>query len=725
MAVTKIHAIKKTLGTALSYIKNPEKTERELLVSAYNCSPDTAEMEFALTQRVAGERKVRGRRPANQNLAYHLIQSFSPNDPVTPEQAHELGKQLADRFLGGKHEYVIATHVDKGHIHNHVIINATSWLTGQKLRTQPYKTVAQLRAISDQICITNELSVIRQPARLPTSYKEWMERKKGASWKAELRKRLNFILDRATSYNEFLTMCKELDVAVDDSGKHITYRLRDLPQKKVVRGNKLGASGEFTQTGVEERVEENGNVKAFLHSAVLEELSQSGSWEDLLKRLERNHEIRVTEGKLGLIYHLPDGIKRKETVLGGAFSKEQLLRALEDREYVLSSEPTPSLREQWEEASVQKQKKIDLVPVRLKAEDIEKISLDGLLIRVPVNGKEASVFLDNRHLDFDAGTKTYTAYLGSEYTYYALQDNPNPDLPESDQLNQPVRGETVIRAIEKRNQVECRWVDVPEEYIRSVRPDRLILSFQKDGVPEAFFGGEDMRITATDCQVRVYDHWTYGKQFKGAELRSILEQSGGEDAADRMWRRYRAYLRKNQHRQVHVLEKVLNVMHREDVQGLNGFVRQTAELDAQIEARQSHVRILRQRKAQYAMVHRYLDAVRRHEPIWERVQQLRGAAKQKLEQSHRQELELYRTARDNLLAMNVEPTVEPEKVVGMLDNLEEELRRYDAEIQALEKRRQEVAQAEAVVREILGEERKEDSQQPERRDQKDRTGQTR
>ena len=126
MAITKIHAIKSTLGKALAYIENPDKTDGQMLVSGYNCEPQTASIDFEMTAVLA--HKARNlKRKRSTNLAYHLIQSFSPEDAVTPEQAHELGKKLAFEYTGGKYEYVVATHIDKGHIHNHIMINAVSF----------------------------------------------------------------------------------------------------------------------------------------------------------------------------------------------------------------------------------------------------------------------------------------------------------------------------------------------------------------------------------------------------------------------------------------------------------------------------------------------------------------------------------------------------------------------------------------------------------------------
>ena len=152
MAITKIHAIKSTLGKALDYIENPDKTDGQMLVSGYNCEPQTASIDFEMTAVLA--HKARNlKRKRSTNLAYHLIQSFSPEDAVTPEQAHELGKKLAFEYTGGKYEYVVATHIDKGHIHNHIMLNAVSFYDYKKLRTVPYRTARQIRDISDRLCM--------------------------------------------------------------------------------------------------------------------------------------------------------------------------------------------------------------------------------------------------------------------------------------------------------------------------------------------------------------------------------------------------------------------------------------------------------------------------------------------------------------------------------------------------------------------------------------------
>ena len=112
MAYTKIHAIKATVDKAIEYICNPDKTDEQIYVSSYACAPETAAIDFKYTLDHCREN--------SPNKAYHLIQAFAPGE-VGYEEAHRIGKELADKVLEGKYSYVVTTHIDKGHIHNHII----------------------------------------------------------------------------------------------------------------------------------------------------------------------------------------------------------------------------------------------------------------------------------------------------------------------------------------------------------------------------------------------------------------------------------------------------------------------------------------------------------------------------------------------------------------------------------------------------------------------------
>jgi len=154
MAVTQIHAIQTTLVKAIDYISNPDKTDDALLIYGYNCTPEIAALEFEMTKKAANKQ--------GGVLAHHLIQSFKPGE-VDYATAHEIGKRLADEHLKGEYEYIIATHVDRQNIHNHIIFNSVPINGGNKYReTMP--NYFKIREISDKLCLENSLSVIEEPS---------------------------------------------------------------------------------------------------------------------------------------------------------------------------------------------------------------------------------------------------------------------------------------------------------------------------------------------------------------------------------------------------------------------------------------------------------------------------------------------------------------------------------------------------------------------------------
>lgn len=240
MAYTRIHGIKTTLNKALDYIENPEKTEKQLLVSGYNVDPLSASIEYRMTAALAKE--VKGdytKTGGADNLAYHMIQSFSPYDKITPEQAHELGKKWADEILQGKYEYVISTHVDKGHIHNHIIFNAVSFYDYSKYDN--YKVAGYLRKVSDRLCEENGLYVIKNPKlkqKSPTHY-EWEQRKAGTSWKAQIKEIIDKAILEMSDYDSFKIALQKANVEIKE-GKRISFRITGTGQERFCRGDRIG-----------------------------------------------------------------------------------------------------------------------------------------------------------------------------------------------------------------------------------------------------------------------------------------------------------------------------------------------------------------------------------------------------------------------------------------------------------------------------------------------------
>ena len=243
MAVTKIKAIRGTLSKAIAYILNPEKTDEKLLVSSYGCASETAAREFEWTRKIAEQK---GMNPV-RIIARHVIQSFEIGE-VTPELAHEIGKQFADEILGGKYEYVLTTHIDKDHVHNHLIFNAIDFVDYHAYKS--YKRIYyDMREVSDRLCKENGLSVIPPSQNKGMGYKEYTEAKRGTSWKQKLKQTIDRIVITAKDYDDFLRLMQEAGYEIK-TGKYISFRAKG--QERFTRSKTIGEN--YTEERIKERI---------------------------------------------------------------------------------------------------------------------------------------------------------------------------------------------------------------------------------------------------------------------------------------------------------------------------------------------------------------------------------------------------------------------------------------------------------------------------------------
>ena len=227
MAVTKTHPIKSTLKAAIDYICNPAKTDGSLLVSAYGCSAETADIEFAWTRRHAIDK--------GENLGRHLIQAFAPGE-VTPEEAYQIGLELAKEILGGKYEFVLTTHIDRGHIHNHVIWNAVSF-TDHKHYHSNKRSYYEIRRTSDRLCKEHGLSVIVPGQEKGKSYVEHQAVRNGTSYKVKLKSAIDRLLPTCTDLEDLLRRLQEEGYDIR-RGKYISCRASN--QERFTRLKTLG-----------------------------------------------------------------------------------------------------------------------------------------------------------------------------------------------------------------------------------------------------------------------------------------------------------------------------------------------------------------------------------------------------------------------------------------------------------------------------------------------------
>ena len=231
------------MSKAIAYILNPEKTDEKLLVSSYGCASETAAREFEWTRRIAEQK---GMNPV-RIIARHVIQSFEIGE-VTPELAHEIGKQFADEILGGKYEYVLTTHIDKDHVHNHLIFNAVDFVDYHAYKS--YKRIYyDMREVSDRLCKENGLSVIPPSQNKGMGYKEYTEAKRGTSWKQKLKQTIDRLVITAKDYDDFLRLMQEAGYEIK-TGKYISFRAEG--QERFTRSKTIGEN--YTEERIKERI---------------------------------------------------------------------------------------------------------------------------------------------------------------------------------------------------------------------------------------------------------------------------------------------------------------------------------------------------------------------------------------------------------------------------------------------------------------------------------------
>lgn len=256
MAITKIHPIKSTLNLAIVYITNEEKTDEKILISTNNCFTYTAHTQFLKTRE---DNNVKG-----TVLARHLIQSFLPGE-ATPEMAHKVGMELCKKILKDQYEFVLTTHIDKGHIHNHIIFNNVNMITGKCYQSNK-RSYHKIRYQSDKLCKENKLSVIDEfyetyKKKYKTNGKSWYENeqfKKGTSWKSRLQFDIDRTIKQSKYWDEFLKKMAAIDYEIK-YGKHIAFKHKD--KERFTRAKTIG--DDYTEDKLKERITKNANQKTY------------------------------------------------------------------------------------------------------------------------------------------------------------------------------------------------------------------------------------------------------------------------------------------------------------------------------------------------------------------------------------------------------------------------------------------------------------------------------
>lgn len=646
----------------IDYITNAVKTNDGELVSGYNCTPTFSAAEFAMTQSLAKEVKGNYKNVGGSDVrAYHLIQSFSPEDTLTPEEAHALGQQLMQQFLDGKHEFVIATHTDKAHIHNHIVFNATSFYDLKKFRSKPYLTVSQIRTISDKLCAEHGLNVLAENQPLKSNYKQYQKYRSMTTYRVQIRKRINFLLETATDLSQFIEDANMLDVRIHMDGKHVTYQYG--AQKRKTRDDKLSDDERFTKRGLTERLAFNKVIVDYLEKKMEDCFQQATSFPEftqLLKQEKITFKTNSQGERSFLLSEFEDG-KLSERAINEGYKVDYI------QEYFSANQPLRRLEK------IQTVKEIfDLLPqtmlssnetaIRVSSKLVEERTKDGLLLNiVNSNGERGQLFIDANYVDFSSLDKSYQLYIGPQFNYYFIQDGKA--------TNYFLKGEQLIRQLETIMKVPKISVEVPQSMIRSTNEKGLVLSFEKEGIQRLFIEKSDVTIDSLRqiVTVELSNNWHYSYQHSnftkkkvpykvitGKQLVELIEKNQPMLDTELKYR-LNLHQRKFAVAEAKELATQLNLLRNDRIKDVPELLQQIVSLEKQIQHTHYSLELLKEKISEYNQVAKYLLAYQSYSWV-----------KEESSTKYKQEKNQFQAAVTYLDKKQINPMVSSEKVIALV-----------------------------------------------------------
>ena len=705
MAITKIHAVKVRLGDAINYIENPDKTDGQELISGYNTAPQTAVLDFSVTAAMA--RKARNTSAKKQgNLAYHLIQSFSPDDAVTPEQAHELGRKLAMEFTDGKFEFVVATHINKDSIHNHIIINAVSFYDYKKLRTVPYRTAQQIRSISDRLCMESQLSVIKDPKQLGQLYPTYIQKKRTTSNRTEVRKKLNFCLERATNYAQFLQMAQELGISVCQRGKHMTYLLEGAG--RAIRDTSLADTDKFTYTGLMERLEDNAAEQLFIRERITKILPNVSTFADFAKLLQSEGvKIRVKKQTGQLLYKAADldGAWVPADALGDGFTLAGLESAIKNKPETLDANRSTPIAELYQELTTNYLQSCD-TSVRLTARQICSAGKRGVLLQIQdANGNPAKLMMDNRHIH-TTSDGTVTADIGAAFSY---------DITYDDGTHGTIRGTDLIRQIDEENLTQPLIVSLTAEQITAMSLRGVTVQLPQYGIERLFIPERYVQrnVEQGSCAISLYPGWQYSyvptgsektrKSISGADLAQSL---GGvvqvDSSADSLACRVTSVERRAGIANAQALGKILGGMADNGLHSAADFDKQINKYRRKEMDLRNRIANLHAKNKTYAAAAHSLQVCKTYKSVWMAYASQPQPLKETYYKQNEAVLQTYSRAASQLDKMGISLGTEPEKVRQLVTETEVRIADLIAELEKVRKSNRATQEDKETVEQIQG-----------------------
>ena len=465
MVITKHFAIhgKSYRRKLIKYILNPDKTKNLTLVSDYDMRnfldfPSYEEMvqmyheNFINNDTLYNFRHDRLEEKQRQIHAHHIIQSFSPEDNLTPEQINQIGYETMKELTSGKFRFIVATHVDKDHLHNHIIINSVDSNSDKKLKWD-YKVEQNLRMISDSFSKIAGAKIIENRY----SHQQYEVYRK-TNHKYEIKQRLYFLMEYSRDFDDFKKKAPLLHVEMDFSHKHATFFMTDSIMKQVVRGNKLNRKQPCTEEFFKQYFakREMEILMEFL-------LPKVENVDDLLQKAKL-FGLTITPKQKHVSFQFA-GVEVKETELNqknlydveffqGYFENrkdwqspegEDLVQVYQEEKFSKEKE-LPTVEKFWESYQEFKSNKdaVHEFEVELNLNQIEKVVNDGIYIKVKFGFcQEGLIFVPNMQLDMEEDkVKVFIRETSSYYVYHK----------DAAEKNRYMKGRNLIRQFSSENQ---------------------------------------------------------------------------------------------------------------------------------------------------------------------------------------------------------------------------------------------------------------------------------
>lgn len=473
MVVTKHFAThgKKYRRRLIKYILNPDKTDNLKLVSDFGMSnyldfPSHAEMvemynvNFTNNDKLYESRNDRQEKHQQTIHAHHLIQSFSPEDNLTPEEINRIGYETMMELTGGRFKFIVATHTDKDHVHNHILINAIDRNSDKKLIWN-YALERNLRMISDRISKMAGAKIIEKRY----SYRDYKKYKE-SSHKFELKQRLYFLLQQSKSFDDFLEKAKQLHVQIDFGQKHSRFLMTDRTMVKPIRGRQLSKRDlydeDFFKTYFAKQ-EIESRLKFLLKSVYsLEELHVKAKELNLTIELKQKNVMFTLEEdgkKISLSHKKISDKKLYDVQFFNRYFEDREVRDIQALENLQEDFQTFREEQHKEKVSAEKieeafkkyKEKRDAIhefEIELTDNQIEKLVDDGIYIQVSFGIKQSGlIFIPNYQLDIfeEDNHKKYKVYIRETSSYFVYNK-------ENMDNNCFIKGRTLIRQLSNDSQ---------------------------------------------------------------------------------------------------------------------------------------------------------------------------------------------------------------------------------------------------------------------------------